>query len=84
MPHSLDIPSDATPPFRLLLDGKPSKRGLAWIICLCLLVAAAASDAQVDEVVTVCQRLDLERCQHHNIGGFRYIMNAVHLIVYNT
>ena len=74
MPHSLDIPSDAAPSFRLLLGGKLSEGGLARKNTLCLLVAVTASDAQVDEVVliaSVCQWLVLERCQHRNIGGFR-------------
>jgi hypothetical protein len=74
MPHSLDMPSDAVPSFRLLLGGKLSEGGLARKNTLCLLVAVTAPDAQVDEVVliaSVCQRLVLERCQHRNIGGLR-------------
>ena len=50
---ALDIPSDATPSFRLSL-GKPSSEGeggLAWKVRLCLLVAVAAPDAQVRGMV---------------------------------
>ena len=58
---ALDIPSDATPSFRLSLGGgggaggKPSSEsgegGLAWKVRLCLLVAVAAPDAQVRSMV---------------------------------
>jgi RAB6A-GEF complex partner protein 2 len=51
---ALDIPSDATPSFRLSLGGKPSSSsegGLAWKVRLCLLVAVAAPDAQVRGMV---------------------------------
>ncbi len=48
---ALDIPSDATPSFRLSLGGKPSEGGLAWKVRLCLLVAVAAPDAQVRGMV---------------------------------
>lgn len=52
---ALDIPSDATPSFRLTLGrGQPpplSEGGLAWKVRLCLLVAVAAPDAQVRGMV---------------------------------
>ena len=48
---ALDIPSDATPCFRLSLGGKPSEGGLAWKVRLCLLVAVAAPDALVRGMV---------------------------------
>jgi hypothetical protein len=53
---ALDIPSDATPSFRLSLGGKPSPSssesgGLAWKVRLCLLVAVAAPDAEVRGMV---------------------------------
>ena len=55
---ALDIPSDATPSFRLSLGGgggKPSSSegegGLAWKVRLCLLVAVAAPGAQVRGMV---------------------------------
>jgi RAB6A-GEF complex partner protein 2 len=52
---ALDIPSDATPSFRLSLGGgggkPPSEGGLAWKVRLCLLVAVAAPDTQVRGMV---------------------------------
>jgi len=48
---ALDIPSDATPSFRLSLGGKSSEGGLAWKVRLCLLVAVAAPNAQVRGMV---------------------------------
>lgn len=48
---ALDIPSDATPTFRLSLGGKSSEGGLAWKVRLCLLVAVAAPDALVRGMV---------------------------------
>ena len=50
---ALDIPSDATPSFRLSLGGKSSEAegGLAWKVRLCLLVAVAAPGAQVRGMV---------------------------------
>lgn len=54
---ALDIPSDATPSFRLSLGGgKPppsseGEGGLAWKVRLCLLVAVASPGAQVRGMV---------------------------------
>jgi RAB6A-GEF complex partner protein 2 len=48
---ALDIPPDAAPAFRLSLGSASSEGGLAWKVRLCLLVAVAASGAQVRNLV---------------------------------